>query len=112
MKKKWVWILAIMFLVGCGGMQFPDTPRGDYASALTLYNNTVQAYVDVLKVQSTDIKVEWKTNINPKIKIAGDALAVWGSSVGSDQDQAKEIIYLRLFQQLLTLLINNGIIGG
>ena len=114
MKKKFVWIFSIMFLFGCGGMQFPNTPRGDYAAALTLYNDTVQAYIGVLTVQPAGIKAEWKANINPKIKITGDALAVWGSKVGSDQDQAKEIVYLRLFQQLLTMLVSNGVIviGG
>ena len=114
MKRIVLALVAVLFLFGCGGVQFPDTPRGDYAAALTFFNDTVQAYANVLKQQPDPVKAKWKADINPQIKLAGEALALWGGAVGSDQDGPKEIIYLRLLQQLMIALVNSGVvnIGG
>jgi len=115
MKRKSLFMLVALFLlIGCGGVQFPDSPRGDYAAALTFFNDTVEAYTKVLAVQPAATKAKWKADINPQIKLAGEALALWGGAVGSDQDGPKEIVYLRLLQQLIISLVNSGIIttGG
>lgn len=115
-KRRLTVLLAVVLLLtfGCAGSQFPSSPRGSYAAALTFYNNTIQAYYNVLILQPPEVRAEWKAKINPKFNMAGDALALWGSVVGTPDGEAKEVVYLRLLQQLIIVLVDCGAIeiGG
>jgi hypothetical protein len=115
-RKGLVAMLAIVLLLafGCAGSQFPSSPRGNYAAALTFYNNAIEAYYNALVLQPPDVRTEWKAKINPKLNLAGDALALWGSAVGTPDGEAKEVAYLRLLQQLMIVLVDCDVIeiGG
>ncbi len=103
-------VLAFLSLGACAGSQFPDTKQGNYAAALTFFNDTVEAYYNVLVIQTPEVKKAWKVKINPGIHLAGDALAVWGLTIGTGEDVANEIIYLRLLQQLMIILVDYNVI--
>ncbi len=105
-----VTVLAFLSLGACAGSQFPDTKQGDYAAALTFFNDTVEAYYNVLVMQTPEVKEKWKSKINPKIHLAAHALSVWGSAIGTEEAVANEVVYLRLLQQLLIILVDCNVI--
>ena len=102
-------LLSLLVIVSCGG-QFPATPKGTYAQSLSMFNGSVEAYYTVLKVQDDATKAKWKADINPLIHSAGAALDGWHMVIGTVEEQNKYSMYLRLWQQLLPMMIKVGVL--
>jgi len=44
-------LLSLVVMVACGG-QFPATPKGTYAQSLSMFNDIVESYYSMLKLQA------------------------------------------------------------
>jgi len=102
-------IVSLLVIVSCGG-QFPATPKGTYAQSLSMFNDIVESYYSVLKAQDEATKQQWKEDINPSIHAAGSALDMWGAAVGTTLEENKHMLYLRMWQSLLPMLLEVGVL--
>lgn len=115
MKKKISILLIVCFaLMSCATVDFPDTKQGKYAASLSFFNDTVEAYYNVLVLQDEATKAKWKEKINPKIKATGTALYLWGQTIHETFGIANEVEYLRLLQDMMIMLVELNVIkiGG
>jgi len=102
-------LLSLMVMVSCGG-QFPTTPKGTYAQSLSMFNDIVESYYSMLRLQDEATKQQWKEDINPSVHAAGAALDVWGAAVGTTMEENKHMKYLRMWQSLLPMLLEVGVL--
>jgi hypothetical protein len=100
--------------MACATVNFPNTKQGKYAASLSFFNDTVEAYYNVLILQDEATKVKWKEKINPRIKDTGVALSLWGQTLNEPAGISNEVEYLRLLQDMLIVLVELNIIkiGG
>jgi hypothetical protein len=101
--------LISFFLMGCSH-NYPNTPIGKYASSITFFNDTVEAYYSLWSIQPKKTQDRWKERYTPIIKAAGEALTVWKTSLGTENEEIAEIRYLQLLQQVLTSMVEIGVI--
>jgi Tfp pilus assembly protein FimT len=113
--KLSILILAVMMLLSCAQVKAwvqgtELTPAARYYDALVTFNRNVAQYLEVYKLSDKATQDKWKTQIDPAIKLASNALDSWKASLNTPTAPGKEQVWQDASKQLLAMLIAGGII--
>lgn len=107
-------LFMIFLLASCSALQNtvkePMTPKQNYLTALTVWNDQVTTYNAAYKGAGPETQAKWKAQIDPAIQLANAAIRAWGSSINTVDESAKFAEWERVRDKALTLLLGAGII--
>ena len=111
-RKAAIIVVVAILMVGCAGMQAPDTPEKAYTVVRIEFNKTVTKYLIEKAQQTDDVHAQWTKDIDPVIRDAEMALDAWGMAIDAqdpDMSMDKEQEFLTIKNHLFDMLIERGI---
>lgn len=97
--------LFFVSLSGCGTWNI--SPEHTYLKTLRHFNNTIETYEQHYQMQTPEIQIKWKKQIDPLVKVASTALNDWGIAISNPQ---AELNYRTALGELIQALFDIGII--